>query len=390
MDDVILLRINRIYAAIGEIEEDDPQKLKATVIQTDKIQAIFQDFRAGLGDDDLLNQAYSVIHNIANLRDHLRRWASRHGQDKKKVDEAVDGCPELQIIKDLSNNDKHGYPPRDGGNSGRSPQLVEINRVMRLQTQARKGSSVVMTIGAGGVPKFIGDGTGKAVVTGDVVDNNNEKIGDLYDIVSKAVEAWEVLLAEFGLIATLNDTPSDDDEDTAMDSNQYEELMSRLTKKICDGIPKLGGGDIHCGPTNRIRGASGYAHQIDVSVEADEVLLLVECKCWKSKVDTAAVLAFCARRIDIRDRLSKEKKVIGAVATTVGFGPGAKTLAQYFEVELWHVLNEQEFVCRVENVISIGLADSVGMTDRVLTKLVRAEDSAESGAAPEGDGIEHS
>lgn len=200
MDDVILQRINRIYAAFGEIEEDDPQKLKATVIQTDKIQAIFQDFRAGLGDDDLSNQAHSVIHNIANLRDHLRRWASRHGQDKNKVDEAIDDCPELQLIRDLSNNDKHGYPPRDGGHSGRSPQLVAIDRIMRLQTQAKKGSTIAMTVGADGVPKFIGDGTAKAVVTGDVVDNNNEKIGDLYDIVNKAVKAWEVLLVEFGLI----------------------------------------------------------------------------------------------------------------------------------------------------------------------------------------------
>ncbi len=206
MDDAILQRINRIYAAIGAIEEDDPKKLKATVIQTDKIKAVFQDFRGGFSDDDLSNQAHSVIHNIANLRDHLRRWASHNGHDKTKVDQAVDNCLELQIIKDLSNNDKHGYPPRNGGHSGTCPQLVEINRPMRLQTQAEKGSMVGMTLGAGGVPRFIGDGTAKAVVTGDVVDNDNNRIGDLYDIANKAVEAWETLLADFGLIATTNGT----------------------------------------------------------------------------------------------------------------------------------------------------------------------------------------
>ena len=176
MDDAILQRISRIYAAIGSIEEDDPQKLKATVIQTDKIKAVFQDFRGGFSDEDLSNKAHSVIHNIANVRDHLRRWASHHAQDKKKVDQAVDKCPELQIIKDLSNNDKHGYPPRDGGHSGKCPQLIEINRVMRLQTQANKGSMISMTVGAGGVPKFTGDGTAKAVVTGDVVDNDGNRI----------------------------------------------------------------------------------------------------------------------------------------------------------------------------------------------------------------------
>ena len=206
MDDAILQRISRIYAAIGSIEEDDPQKLKATVIQTDKIKAVFQDFRGGFSDDDLSNQAHSVIHNIANLRDHLRRWASHHHQDKNKVDQAVDNCPELQIIKDLSNNDKHGYPPRDGGDSGKCPQLIEINRVMRLQTQAQKGSTIAMTIAAGGVPKFIGDGTAKAVVTGDVVDNDGNRIGDLYEIANRAVEAWESLLMDYGLLAATNGT----------------------------------------------------------------------------------------------------------------------------------------------------------------------------------------
>ena len=204
MDDAILQRIGRIYAAIGSTEEDDPLKLKATVIQTEKIKAVFQDFRGGFSDDDLSNQAHSVIHNVANLRDHLRRWASHHDQDKNKVDQAIDECLELQIVKDLSNNDKHGYPPRDGGHSGRCPQLLEISRVMRLQTQPKKGSMIGMTIGARGVPKFLGDGTAKALVTGDVVDNDGTRIGDLYDIANKAIDAWESLLVDFGLVPARN------------------------------------------------------------------------------------------------------------------------------------------------------------------------------------------
>lgn len=206
MDDAICERIRRIYAAIEAIEESDPQKLKATVIQTEKINAVFQDFRGGFSDDELSNQAHMVIHNIANLRDHLRRWAAQKGQGQAKVDQTVDNCLELQIVQDLSNNDKHGYPPRGGGHSGKSPQLIEINRIMRLQTQAKKGSMKAMTIDAGGVRKIIGDGSAKAVVTGDVVDKSNNRIGDLYEIANKAVAAWERLLVDFGLIAVTSGT----------------------------------------------------------------------------------------------------------------------------------------------------------------------------------------
>lgn len=204
MNEAILQRISRIYAAIGAIEEHDPSKLKTTVIQTDRERLVWQDFRSGFSDDELLNQAHIVVHNIANLGDHLRRWAVHNGHDKAKVDQTIDNCLELQIIKDLSNNDKHGYPPRDGGHSRKYPQVIEINRVMRLQTRGKKGSMIGITIGRGGIPKFIGDGTAKAVVTGDVVDNNNNRIGDLYNIANKAVEAWENLLAGLGLRATTN------------------------------------------------------------------------------------------------------------------------------------------------------------------------------------------
>lgn len=200
------LRIKRIYAAIGEAIEYDLSKMKADVIQNDKVTAVFQNFRGGLSDEQLTNIAHSFIHNIANLQDHLRRWAAHKGHDKTKVDQTVDNSLDLQIIKDLSNNDKHGYPPRDGGHSGKCPQLVDVNRIMQLQTQAKKGSTSGITLGAGGVPKFFGDGTAKAIITGDVVDNDNNRIGDLHEIATKSVEAWEQLLADFGLIAITNGT----------------------------------------------------------------------------------------------------------------------------------------------------------------------------------------
>ena len=199
MDDTILQRIRRIYDSIGDIEEYNPNKLKATVIQNDKIKAVFQDFRGGFSNGDLSNYAHMVIHNLANLQDNLRKWAAHNGHDKAKVDQAVNTSFDLQIIKDLSNNDKHGYPPRDRGHSGKCPKLVDINRVMQLKTQAKKGSYIGMTLDAQGIPKIFGNGTAKAIITANVVDNDNNLIGDFYEIANRAVEAWEQLLDYFGL-----------------------------------------------------------------------------------------------------------------------------------------------------------------------------------------------
>jgi hypothetical protein len=204
MDDAILQRIRRIYDSICDIEENALNKLRATVIQNEKIKAVFQDFRGGFSNGDLSNYAHMIIHNLANLQDNLKRWAAHNGRDKTKVDQAVNNSFDLQIIKDLSNNDKHGYPPRDRGHSRKCPQLVDITRVIQLRTQAKKDSTIGMTLGAHGIPKIFGDGTAKTVITGDVVDNDNNRIGDLYEIVNRAVEAWEQLLDDFGLNVVTN------------------------------------------------------------------------------------------------------------------------------------------------------------------------------------------
>jgi len=191
-------RIHRIYSSIKAVEETDPNKLKATVITTGKCIGVFQDFRGGLNDADLSNLAHTLIYNIAHLKNYLIQWAKDNGHDETKVDQTVANSLDLQIIIDLSNRDKHVGPRRDGGESKKRPHLVDINRVMQLKPQSKKGSSVGMTLSAGGIPKFPGDGTAKAIITGEVVDNKNNRIGALHKIATKAVEAWEQLLVDFG------------------------------------------------------------------------------------------------------------------------------------------------------------------------------------------------
>lgn len=196
----LLTRIRRIYAAIEASHESDMSKLPSQVVRSDRFVGVHQDFSGGMSEEDMSNAAHTVIHNIANLRDHLRRWAARNGKDKAKVDAAFAASVPLRIIQDLSNNDKHG-PARDGGNSGLAPALTEIRRVMKLTPRAQKGSCVVMFMGMDGKSQIHGDGSATAVVTGEVIDKDGSHLGELFDIEQRAVQAWESLLTDLGVVA---------------------------------------------------------------------------------------------------------------------------------------------------------------------------------------------
>lgn len=196
--DDLVNRVERICAAIGTAQERGMSKFPAKVIRGAHGVAFLQDFRGGLGPAEMENIAYSVTHNIANLRDHLRRWAARNGKDKTKVDACFDSSRALKLIQDLSNNDKHGYPPRDGrGHSGVAPRLSGVDRSARLQPEP--GSCVTMTLGPGGVPVVSRSGRAAVVITGEVADKDGNRIADLLDVEEDAVKAWEALLHEFGL-----------------------------------------------------------------------------------------------------------------------------------------------------------------------------------------------
>jgi len=189
----------RIYAAVDEALEGDLTKFPPKVIADDKGFAVYQDFLGNLTASQISNLAHGYVHNIANLHDHFTRWARKNDQDPKRVDQIVEASMPLQIVKDLSNNDKHGYPPRDGGYSGKAPRIAEVKRVLKLTTASKAGSFVGVIFTLGG-PKKVGNGMSAIVITGQVVDAGGSILGDLYDICLDALSSWEIELKALGVI----------------------------------------------------------------------------------------------------------------------------------------------------------------------------------------------
>lgn len=198
-NDDLFLRIKRLYSAIKATEESDISKFLPKVINDGLRRGFFQDWNGNLSEANIANIAYSMIYNIAHFNAPLKKWAKQNYQDKTKVDDMFNSSIALRIIMDLSNYDKHAYPLRDGGHSGKSPRIGIFRRVMKMTTKPEKGSSVALTFNSQGVPKVLGEGSAKVIVTGDILDKNGKVIGDLHQIALEAVNAWENVISAFGV-----------------------------------------------------------------------------------------------------------------------------------------------------------------------------------------------
>jgi hypothetical protein len=207
VNDDLTSRLLRLYVAIGATEETDISKFAPTVYNDGSRIGFYQDWSGGRSDAELANTAVMLIYNIVNLKDLLKKWCVRNGKDKTKVDDAFKSSQALKIIKDLSNNDRHGYDPKKRGNSGKSPRVDRITSIMQMTTKPEKGSFISLTLNRQGVPQIAGSGAAKVIITGDILDRPGNKIGDLRETALEAVKAWESVLRDFG-VKLSNDTPS--------------------------------------------------------------------------------------------------------------------------------------------------------------------------------------
>jgi hypothetical protein len=196
--DQLINRVERIYDAIDQVSESNLAKLPAKVLDDGKRVGFMQDFSGGLSGPRMENRAHSLLHNIVCLRGYIQKWASDNGHDTSQVQATIENSRELKILQDLYNEEKH-VKPRIGGASKLSPKLVKVKPHMKLETQAKAGSSVVMTFGPGGVPKVVGNGSAKALISGEVIDGSGNRIGDLVELANRALNAWESLLKQYGL-----------------------------------------------------------------------------------------------------------------------------------------------------------------------------------------------
>ena len=155
-----------------------------------------------------------------------------------------------------------------------------------------------------------------------------------------------------------------------LSGDEYEQLVKELIDPLRadNDLAKLE--LIGYGKKNKIEGASGHKHQIDIAYRdpSNQGLMLIECKGWESKIEVGQVLEFHGRVQDIQE---KEKvKTEGVMITTIGYQPGAKRSGDHLEIKLGRITSESEFGLFIRNSGFLGVIDGGVGKDEVSVKIV--------------------
>ena len=154
-----------------------------------------------------------------------------------------------------------------------------------------------------------------------------------------------------------------------MIGHEYEQVVAALVQRITQNTP-LQTCTVGAGRRNRIRGASSYPHQIDVSLLGDQHLYLIEAKYWARPVGVGAVLMLASRLSDIRNAFTSVE-VHASVVSTKHTTRGMKALAEHLGINVEIVHSPEEYALRFGNQHFIGVNESVYVQDASNAELLR-------------------
>lgn len=184
------IRLKRIYASIDRKNRYGGEVLSG--MHTDKIEEPSGKsmITVSFGNDtEALNQIHEVISNLANLKDCLKDRMVEQGKEEKLIEEDIDRSPALQLVLDLSNQEKHGYPLKRHRRSKKDPQIKNIrfgmspsNKPNNVTYSASDGSSALNVM---------------VSIHADIVDCNGIHLYAFDKLVEQAIADWELTIKKY-------------------------------------------------------------------------------------------------------------------------------------------------------------------------------------------------
>ena len=183
-------RLRKIYSSIGEQYSYGHGALELTHSE----QADNQISISFLNPNDepiVVNRINSIISNLANIKDCLKKKLKDRGDDSQIIEDEVNSSLYLQLILDLSNQEKHGYPLTETRRSKKDPLIKNVGRAL---SPSNKPDNIRYELSDGSAMMNV-----MVIITADVTDSKGNLLCRLDELIGNAQKAWEQIIKKYNI-----------------------------------------------------------------------------------------------------------------------------------------------------------------------------------------------
>lgn len=151
------------------------------------------------GDDvhEIENKIFIILHNLVNLKNCIKNSMEKPGRDKAAIENAINQSIYLQVLVDLVNQEKHGYPLTKNNRSKKNPVIKDISQGLRLSSANGRPASFTMDPFSGA---FHSEGDNAIVIHGKIYDDKDTFLFSVDELVEKSFESLQEIAINNKLI----------------------------------------------------------------------------------------------------------------------------------------------------------------------------------------------
>ena len=191
-------RLEKTFSSIGNFSN---YNIINNSIITDEDMGSHHTLTVTFGNDDKLtmeNKIFLVLYNLSSVKDHLKNCLTTIGYDPKEVETEINSSLHLQVLIDLVNQEKHGYPLKGRNRSGKNPIMKGVEQVLTLQKDFKGNNSFSISFSSNGT--VTSKGNSSIDIVADIFDDKNNKLFDLDELVETCYTKFENIAKKYGCI----------------------------------------------------------------------------------------------------------------------------------------------------------------------------------------------
>lgn len=195
----INIRLKRAYNAINKRYVNDINSaLKVSLNQKGKV---FSVTFGNYDDVELYNIVFNQVSAIASLKDHLKKYLKNKSKDPQMVEDLINKELVLQLIIDLWNQDKHGYPLSRVSRSNKNPKIMNLKQGLTIKDISKGKGSIVFSPISVNSPDSMKNMTAEVdntivKVIGDVTDDKGNILMTLDEMIDQSLRIWEKVIID--------------------------------------------------------------------------------------------------------------------------------------------------------------------------------------------------
>ena len=141
------------------------------------------------------NKIIIILQNLASLKDHLKNCLKKNGLNPNLVETEINNSQHLQILIDLVNQEKHGYPLTKTNRSGKNPLIKDAHQVLIISTGKAPGSSASVSFDSEGSVEIQGDN--HIAIVADVVDDHGTFLLSLDELIETSYSKFKAIATTY-------------------------------------------------------------------------------------------------------------------------------------------------------------------------------------------------